>query len=161
MATDDLGELSPTASDFSNAPTANSLTPSTSPCRIHEACWRYNEEDPRDASHDLKQPCHGWPKLVDVMVENPDFESFQAFRDLNIKSLLYYQAELVQLREDLHALEWEDHRKGGKSARSCSSVRSLLLSADRKEGGAQDQLNKIKKIREVLKEYSKIFAQIL
>jgi len=160
MATNDLGELSPTASDFSNAPTANSSTPSTSTCRIYEACWNYPDDDDHDASHDLKQPCHGWPKLVDVMVEHPDFESFQAFRDLNIKSLLYYQAELVQLREELHALEWKDHRKGGDPAMLSSDIRLLLLTA-KYEAGAQKQLKKMKKIREVLKEYSKIFAQVL
>lgn len=119
-----LGALpSPT---FAPAPTP--ITSINPPCTISDACWNYDEEDDEhDASYDLKQPCHGWPELVNLMVQNPHFESYQAFRDLNIKSLLYYQAELVQLRRDLHGIEWRDHRKGGVSTRLCANVRSLLL----------------------------------
>jgi hypothetical protein len=147
--------LTPTQSPtFSAAETVNSSTPSTSPCMISHACSHFDEDDDGDASLDLKQPCHGWPKLVDVMVEHPGFESFQAFRDLNLKSLLYYQAELVQLREELHEIEWQDHRKGGEQKDFCSDIQTLLLT--RKDGeAAQKQLKKIKRIREVLKEYSK------
>jgi hypothetical protein len=145
---------------FSAALTANSASPSTCACRIHSACLAPpDEDDEEDASRDLKQPCHGWPELVKVMVDNPGFESFQAFRDLNIKSLLYYQAELVQLRKELHALEWRDHRTGGESERLCSSVGSLLQTKERPVE-AQAQLKKIKEIREVLKEYSKILARL-
>jgi hypothetical protein len=90
------------------------------------------------------------------MVDQPGLESFQPFRDLNIKSLLYYQAELVQLRQDLHALEWEDHRKGGGAVLLCENVDKLLASAQFSE-----QLSKVKEIRGVLKEYSKKLTQML
>jgi hypothetical protein len=166
MAPNSSGVLSHTPSPtFSAAPTAHSSSPSFDPCKIDDTCRYYNEDDPRDASKNLKQPCHGWPKLVEVMVENSSFESFQAFRDLNIKSLLYYQAELVQLRKELHALEWKDHRKGGDSSELSSNVRSLLLTKpddddDDDDDDAQEQFNKLREIRKALKEYSKSLAQL-
>ena len=129
---------------------ATSAAPSSSECRILDACWKY-DEDHLDASQDLKQNCHGWPELVDVMVRHPNFESFQAFRDLNIKSLLYYQAELVSLRKDLHEIEWQDHRKGGKAGKICGDIENLLLT---KFGEEHEQLDKMNEIREVLKKYS-------
>jgi hypothetical protein len=102
--------MDPKSPIFTAAPTAVPTAVPTGPstsihCNTYPACTHYDEDDERDASHDLKQPCHGWPELVKVMVESPGFEAFQAFRDLNIKSLLYYQAELVKLRRQLHALE--------------------------------------------------------
>jgi len=139
---------------FSTAQGINSSSPSIKECRIQHACCNYVEDDYNDASLDLKQPCHGWPALVNVMVENPGFESFQAFRDLNLKSLLYYQAELVQLRKELHEIEWQDHRKGADAQGYCSNIRRLLLT-ERGSVEDQKQLNKIKEIREVLGDYSK------
>jgi len=144
---------------FSAAPTAHSIPPSARPCTATPACYEWNERKLDDASKDLSKPCHGWPQLVHDMVENPGFESFQSFRDLNIKSLLYYQAELDQLRKDLHALEWKDHRNGGQSAVFCENIRSLLLTKRRPEE-CQEQLSKVKEMREVLKEYSKILRHL-
>ncbi|KAE9371681.1 hypothetical protein N431DRAFT_297502, partial [Stipitochalara longipes BDJ] len=107
---------------------------------------------------DLERPCHGWPALVRDMVKHPGIDSFSAFRDLNIKSLLYYQAELVQLRKELHALEWEDHRQGGDSAGMVSNIQSLLLTK-MEDGEAQRQFNKMREIRLVLKEYNAALLQ--
>jgi len=93
------------------------------------------------------------------MFRNPGFESFQAFRDLNIKSLLYYQAELVGIREELLKVEWKDHINGGfeDSDQLCERVDTLLLT-ETKDGKekAERQIQLIKKMRRVLKEYSKI-----
>lgn len=149
---------------FSTASTAKSEAPSSSACNIRPGqCSDYDTSDSKDAEQDLKTICHGWPALVDVMVKYRSFESFQAFPDLNIKSLLYYQAELVALRSQLHELEWQDHRTPGKASIFCGNVQSLLLSRysteKEKEEGANAQLEKIKEIREVLKEYSESLVQ--
>src|SRR6266496_2111991 len=66
------------------------------------------DTDPKD---DLSRPLHGWPELAKTIEKYPDFEAFPTFRDLNIKSLLYYQCQLSQLREELHEIEWMDHRE--------------------------------------------------
>jgi hypothetical protein len=147
---------SPTSPPLSTTATAFSSAPSSTPCRIYDACWNYDEEASDDEANDPEKPCHGWPELTRVILKNSGFEAFQAFRDLNIKSLLYYQAELDQLRADLHALEWEEHRKGGDSSRSCANVQSLLLT--KKTSEAPEQLKKLKEMRVVLKEYSMAFA---
>ena len=60
----------------------------------------------------LEQPLHGWPELAQLMAQNADLQAFPAFTDLNVKILLYYQAELTDLREELHKLEWRDHLDG-------------------------------------------------
>jgi hypothetical protein len=57
----------------------------------------------------LEHPLHGWPELAQLMAQNADL---QAFTDLNVKSLLYYQVELTDLREELRKLEWTDHLEG-------------------------------------------------
>jgi hypothetical protein len=105
-----------------------------------------------DATKGLEQPCHGWPSLAHAIADNPCFEIFQTFRDLNIKSLLYYQAQLDQLRKELEALEWEDYRKDGNLWGSCSQ-NMLLAEADPIQ--AQLLFNKENQIREVLKDYRK------
>src|SRR3954463_13580909 len=56
-----------------------------------------------------EEPVEGWPKVAAFMAETPDFTSFGRFRDLNIKSLLYYQAELNRFRLKLHETEWRDN----------------------------------------------------
>lgn len=130
--------------------TADTTIDSSDQC---ETCKASPKDYPENAKTDLQKPCHGWPQLVKAMVNYPCFECFQPFRDLNIKSLLYYQAELVQLREELHALEWEDHRKGEDSSDLCANVKNL-----RKAEG-QEQLEKVKEIRNVLKDYNAALLQ--
>jgi hypothetical protein len=43
------------------------------------------------------------------MADNTDLQAFTAFTDLNVKSLLYYQAQLTEIRKRLHMIGWEDH----------------------------------------------------
>jgi hypothetical protein len=63
-----------------------------------------------DLANNVNYPVPGWPRLARIVAEKPDLESFPTFADLSIKSLLYYQAELIYLRKELHEAEWEDHR---------------------------------------------------
>lgn len=55
-------------------------------------------------------PVDGWPTLAKIIAEKPDLEAFASFTDLNIKSLLIYQAELIHLRKALHNAEYADFR---------------------------------------------------
>ncbi len=56
----------------------------------------------------INDPVPGWPKLAKAISETPDLELLPSFADLNIKSLLYYQAELVTIRQALHEEECKD-----------------------------------------------------
>lgn len=130
---------------------------------------------------DLEKPCHGYPALANFMFNNPGFESFQAFRDLHVKSLLYYQVKLDTIRNQLHKLEWEDHCNGTfEHHEILSKDAGYLLKTETKaaEGGtaaagniggagstesagggrAEDrqsaQIRKVEEMRKVLKDYS-------
>jgi hypothetical protein len=108
-------------------------------------------------SEDFNKPLSGWPHLATVIAKNRDFEAFQAFRDLNVKSLLYYQAELVALRKDLHDLEWKNNREDNFRNHSMlnSHADLLVLTTLKKEDDpAREQMDLVNKIRGVLKEYS-------
>jgi hypothetical protein len=146
---------SPSISESGTAVESNGRSPSRN-CSVYEDCklnYEYN-----GVAKTPEKPCHGWPELTDHIVKNPGFESFQSFRDLNIKSLLYFQAELCSLRRQLHELEWKDHRSGNFSHAEhlCANVEFLVDSefGQTKRGGKQMRL--VKRIRAVLKEYSNI-----
>lgn len=64
-----------------------------------------------DAATDVNNPVPGWPSLAKRIISRNEFEAFPSFSDLAIKSLLYYQAELVHLRKKLHKAEWADFRR--------------------------------------------------
>jgi hypothetical protein len=112
-----------------------------------------------DAADDLDNPLHGWPLITKVIVDYPDFESFQSFKDLHIKSLLYYQAELEELRKELHKLEYDDSRTGEQRGLACASLwatnlESFLACEGEKNPKCRRQWDLVKRIRVVLKEYS-------
>ncbi len=88
------------------------------------------------------------------MAKTPDFAAFSRFRDLNIKSLLYYQAQLTNLKKKLHELEYEDARSKDKSKEKFASRADFLMTSEDSE-----QFKLITKIRLLLKEYSK-FSEI-
>jgi len=110
----------------------------------------------KDPAKDLEHPLHGWPELARLIAKKPDFEAFQSFKDLNIKSLLYYQAELDQLREDLHRVEWGDYREGHNFGKH---VGSLLVRKDSEDKKERKQIDLVIKIRGVLKEYNDAVLQ--
>jgi len=145
-------------SPISISPSGTTAVPG-SPATSHTCCTECTQtpydkiEDPEDDP--TLPPVHGWPELAKLISHHPGFEAFQAFRDLNVKSLLYYQAELADLRKDLHKVEWEDHRRGVDRAEGlCRRVDWLLLSEFDKNKQAQEQMRLMRRIREVLKEYS-------
>ena len=86
------------------------------------------------------------------MAKTPDFASFSRFRDLNIKSLLYYQAELTELRKKLHKEEWADYRRGDEDTKWFFKRADLLI--DSEDEPNHPQWETMKQIRVVLKDYS-------
>lgn len=159
LSTDDLSETqtSDSAPDSMYTPTLVA-TPSAGSLCPH--CTHYTptpQDNKLEPENDLEQPLHGWPELSKLIADNPGFEAFPVFRELHIKSLLYYQAELDDLRTQLHRLEWKDHRDHRRFDRCeelSERVDVLLRCRDKEEKKAQMQINLITKIRKVLKEYS-------
>lgn len=116
----------------------------------------YDEKpDPKD---DLTNPLPGWPQLAKLISDFPDFEAFPAFTDLNLKSLLYYQAELSILRKELHEAEYDDaqtlEHDGLEPSAYAKRVDKMLLSRSEDNPKWKKQWTLIKEIRELLKEYS-------
>ncbi|CZR59927.1 uncharacterized protein PAC_09822 [Phialocephala subalpina] len=135
------------------------LGPTCSLCMEHD----WTKGDP--VEDDLRRPVHGWPSLSQLMANTPDFAAFARFRDLNVKSLLYYQAELTDLRTKLHRLEWNDHRHGHfkNASRLTARIDKIILTEGSDDGREQRQWRLVKRMRTVLKEYNEallLFSQI-
>jgi hypothetical protein len=89
----------------------------------------------------------------------PEFESFSRFRELNVKTLLYYQVELAYLEGQLKVLEDADSRRRGLPEGDYAKWAVNLIQCQ--EGPSDLRKNKqwkvVDKIRKILKEYSKTY----
>jgi len=111
-----------------------------------------------DPSKDVEHPVPGWPSLATIMSAKPDLQAFPSFADLSIKSLLYYQAELVYLRKKLHKAEWDDYREGDENdpaAKYAENLGFLFKMVDDQNEKTPAQWTIICRIRDVLDKYSK------
>jgi len=93
------------------------------------------------------------------MVETPCYESYPRFRELNVKSLLYYQVELGELEARLKKTELADNLHGKEPRREYARHAQKMLLPD-PDGPIVDhddskQREIIRDIRKLLKEYSK------
>lgn len=52
----------------------------------------------------------GYPKLARFIGERPGFAIFRRFSELNARNLLYLQAELLDIEEELYETEMDDQR---------------------------------------------------
>jgi hypothetical protein len=95
----------------------------------------------------------GYPKIAGHMNIQPETTIFRRFGELNAKNLLYLQAELVLLEEELRKCEISDScsQTGEKSNYSVSWYWLSRSGAD----GDTKQLQIILKIRKLLQKYSK------
>jgi hypothetical protein len=77
--------------------------------------------------------------------------------------LLYYQCELSALREELHALEWDDHLQSefDDAPKFSSRVDSLLLSQRNTSEREHRQIDLVNKIRDTLDKYSTSHALVV
>jgi hypothetical protein len=127
-------------------------------------------EDDRNPANNVNFPVDGWPTLARIISTKPDLEAFASFTDLSIKSLLYYQAELIYLRKKLHEEEWKDFRTDDtqKSSKYADNLEALILGREDSiaskgkddEKPLPQQWVLIEKIRATLKEYSKRFQNL-
>ncbi|KAF1962753.1 hypothetical protein CC80DRAFT_541911 [Byssothecium circinans] len=84
------------------------------------------DDDASYSPYELK-PVDGWPKLAQVMAKTPDFAAFPRFRELNVKSLLYYQVQLTVLQKELWKRECEDKLAEAERPVQSSEFAELLL----------------------------------
>ena len=129
-------------------PSSKTTTPITAGFPVQPTA---SDEDSED---DLDNPVPGWPKVALRMANTPDFAAFSRFRDLNIKSLLYYQAELTRLRARLHRAEVRDYQNGSDEAREYANRADYLIDSEKLDAKSKKQWELVKRMRVVLKEYS-------
>ena len=100
------------------------------------------------------------------MSDHPEVLIIRSFSQLQIKSLLYYQAELAELEAELEEIEEEDCTSSDAVRKDFSShwksltttgSSSLTLSneAASQDVGSRQQWKLVLRIRDALKEYSK------
>lgn len=70
------------------------------------------EQSVADTTHDSELP-PGYPKLAERMAIAPEIAVFRRFGFLNKLNLLYLQAELMDIEEELKDLQKGDHKKPG------------------------------------------------
>src|SRR5215469_422462 len=99
----------------------------------------------------------GWPALAKLISETPEFEAFSRFRELNVKTLLYYQVELAYLERKLKTFEEADSVKRGQPEEEYAKWADKLIKCQEESSGPKNhkQWKVVLKIRNVLKEYSK------
>jgi hypothetical protein len=121
--------------------------------------------NPCNPANNVNYTVDGWPTLTKVIEQESSLEAFATFTDLNIKSLLYYQAELIYLRKELHRVEWKDFRASEDDCRSRYANNLEFLIAEREgsiaSAGSENPLPLpeqwilIERIRTTLDKYSK------
>src|SRR5277367_3687174 len=94
----------------------------------------------------------GYHKIARLMGQHSDLAIVRRFSELNIKDLLYAQAELVHLESELHTVAEEDQRHLDR-AWYARDWWSLAQPQDEDESQAE-QWEKVLEIREKLKAYS-------
>lgn len=93
----------------------------------------------------------GYPKLATHMGMFPELAVFKKFGDISARNLLYLQAELLLLHDELLKIERFDAKSKGRLY--AKNFHELLKMREVKEDREQWEL--ILKLREKLKEYGK------
>lgn len=98
---------------------------------------------------------NGYNTMTGLMVSFPSVAVFRRFLPLNVRNLLYLQAELVYLEADLKGAILADARSGEGHNNACQfSVEALMSLAN--DPKRYTQKDKTLQIRQKLKEYSKL-----
>lgn len=95
----------------------------------------------------------GYKKIATLMGNYPELGMVSQFSSLNIQSLLYRQAELISLQQDLQELVDSSDRSSDEEKREFSRDWNALSSANEKDG-SDEQWRLVLLIRERLKAYS-------
>ncbi|KAL9115130.1 MAG: hypothetical protein Q9227_000924 [Pyrenula ochraceoflavens] len=135
--TETAGVNSPSASNptFSRQDTVFSTTSSTSPA----------------------QPAHGYPALAHLVGHEPGFAIFRRFGALNAKLLLYMQAELVQLEQELSDLEHSNSTYSSTPPSLQHNVSTLMHAPPNTPAAKQWSL--IQHLNSKIRDYNKLILE--
>jgi hypothetical protein len=112
--------------------------------------------DTLESSDPLNNLVAGYPRLSGYIERIPEVAIFRRFAALNTRHLLYLQAELVQLQNELEAIELEDKQSGDeKRQKYCVDWYWLKDSMHSSDAVKKKQWNLMQIIAAKLKEFSK------
>ncbi|KAJ4361046.1 uncharacterized protein N0V89_001615 [Didymosphaeria variabile] len=111
----------------------------------------------RSSSNTSSEKAQGYPMLAAQIEQRPEMAIFRRFGGLNAENLLYLQAELVLLEEELQKQQMEDSNSNiepkTKYARNWYHLRSSQNNGDSR------QLDLVHTIRETLWQYNQALIQ--
>lgn len=105
---------------------------------------------PMEMEGSAKMP-EGYAKLSSLMSTDSEFAIFRKFGALNAQNLLYYQAELMGLENDLRVTASEDQNSGDPDKKDFA-VNWYELSHAKPDKNYQ--FRKFMQVRRILREYS-------
>ena len=98
----------------------------------------------------------GYPSLADYLATKPEASTFSPFSALTIRDLLYRQAELKKLQDELERLEWRDYQSQRNfNSGPCYAKNWEDLSAPDEKGNSSEQWKHFQLIQEKLWAYSR------
>ena len=96
----------------------------------------------------------GYAKLASFMGTHPESALVLRFSDINLQNILYLQAEIFGLKEDLRKIEIENQRSSSDDIKNFGLDWYTLANTRIDGNEINPQWAKIKRLRVCLKEYS-------
>ena len=96
----------------------------------------------------------GYPKLAAKIEIQPETAIFRRFGALNAQNLLYLQAELTCLEQELREQQVKDDNDRNTDVKKSKYAKSWDWLRDSEDDGDTTQLDLVLKARKLLKEYS-------
>ncbi|KAF2655457.1 hypothetical protein K491DRAFT_598815 [Lophiostoma macrostomum CBS 122681] len=101
----------------------------------------------------------GYPKLAAHISLQPETAIFRAFSELNAKNLLYLQAEIAFLEQELRRCELQDSKDTCPTRNKSKYAVSWYWLTESKYDGDTKQLDLVLRIRGLLREYNEALIQ--
>ena len=101
----------------------------------------------------------GYARIAKFMGRHPESALVSQFSDLNMQNILYLQAEIYGLREDLRQIEEQNSNASSEINRSFSNDWYLLAHTEESDGSDR-QWQIMKELRPLLREYSKHLEEL-
>lgn len=96
----------------------------------------------------------GYAKIASFMDRHPESAQVLRFSDINLQNILYLQAEIYGLREDLRKIESQSQSSSSDDLKNFVLDWYTLASTQENDGRTNKQWGKIMQLRGLLKEYS-------
>lgn len=95
----------------------------------------------------------GYAKIAAFMSQHPESALVLRFSDINLQNILYLQAEIYGLREDLRRVEGQN-RAASSDDLKAFSLDWATLAQTKVDGEVNQQWERAKRLRVLLKDYS-------